>query len=361
MKSQRPLMAVILTGLVLAGAACRGGGHSEQADAPPRPIKAHLAPVELLRDGRPIQVYGTVQPRRQSVVSSRATGPVVAVHVEAGDVVRTGQALLEISPETAEGQAVQAQGALSQAQAALALASKNLKRYEILHEEKAASDLELDMARTQHEQALGAVKQAEGAVTAASTIAAEAVVRAPFAARVVEKLVDVGDLAAPGRPLIRLESESGRKLWLTVPETDIRHVHNGQSLRVSMDARPELGDLVGVVDEIVPAADPATHTFTVKVSLPDANLSSGLAGRAEIPGGSVQRLVVPTSAVHRLGGLELVVVRDADGTGRTRAVTTGDAVDGGRIEILSGLAEGDQVLLDAPGPVADGTPVEVAP
>ncbi len=358
MNSQRPVLALILTGLAVVAAGC-GASHDERSEASPTPIKAHLEPVKLLQDGKPILVYGTVQPRRQSVVSSRATGPVMAVRVQAGDVVAKGQALLEIAPETADGQAAQAKGALSQAQAALALAEKNLRRYEALHEEKAASDLELDMARTQHEQAMGAVKQAEGAVQAASTIAAEAVVRAPFAARVVEKLVDVGDLAAPGRPLVRLESRSGRKIWLTVRETDIRHVHQGQHLKVRMDARPDLGTLDGVVAEIMPAADAATHTFTVKVTLPDADISSGLAGRAEIPGASVDRLVIPSSAVHRRGGLELVVVRDADGTARTRAVTTGNPVGDDRVEVLSGLAEGDQVVVDAPGPVADGTPVEV--
>ncbi len=112
--------------------------------------------------------------------------------------------------------------------------------------------------------------------------------------------------------------------------------------------------------EIVPSADPATHTFTVKVALPGIALRSGISGRAALPGDPTDRLVVPAAAVHRRGGLELVVVRADDGTARTRAVTTG-RLDGGRIEILSGLDDGEQVVVDAPGPVADGTPLEVVP
>ena len=117
--------------------------------------------------------------------------------------------------------------------------------------------------------------------------------------------------------------------------------------------------LRGSVVEIVPSADPATHTFTVKVGLGDTMVSSGLSGRATFSGDRTDRLVVPVGAVHRRGGLELVVVRAQDGTARTRAVTTGDTLKNDRIEVLSGLNAGETVAVNAPGPVADGTPLEV--
>ena len=73
----------------------------------------------------------------------------------------------------------------------------------------------------EYERAQGAVTQAEGAVRAATTVAGESIVRAPFTGRVVDTLVDVGDLAAPGRPLVRVESTAGRQFWVTVREADI--------------------------------------------------------------------------------------------------------------------------------------------
>jgi RND family efflux transporter MFP subunit len=315
--------------------------------------------VEALTEGKAIDVYGIVQPGRQSFVSSRVMGPVVAVHVQAGAEVRKNQALLQILPEATDGQVAQAEGALAQATAAATLAARNFQRYEALHAEGAASDLELDMARMQIDQAQGAVRQAEGALQAASSVADEAVVRAPFAARVVDTLVEVGDLAAPGRPLVRVESLGGRQIWLTVRAADIERVKIGEELAVRLDNRPELGKITGVVDEIVPSADPATHTFTVKIGLAGVEVPSGLSGRAALRGDAVERLVVPASAVHRRGGLELVVVRAEDGTARTLAVTTGGTLEDGRVEVLSGLAAGAQVVVDAPGPVADGTPLEV--
>lgn len=352
---------VTVVSAVALAAALAGCGHetAELARAEPEPISSRVAGVERISTAKPVEVYGIVQPARQASVSSRVTGPIVAVHVDAGSVVAEGDILVEIQPQTSEGKVSQAEGALAQARAALALAERNLKRYEALHVDRAVSDLELDMVRMQHDQARGAVAQAEGAVQAAAAVAGDASVLAPFAARVVERPVEVGDLAAPGRPLVVLESKHGHRIWLTVRAADISRVAEGQELEVEIDARPDLGVLTGRVEEIVPSADPATQTFTVKVSLPDVRVQSGLSGEARLPGDATERLVVPVSAVHRRGGLELVVVRGEDGRARTRAVTTGGGLSGDRVEILSGLDGSESVVLDAPAPVADGTPVEV--
>lgn len=351
--------------LVLAAAAAvaAGCGHDRPAtaDIEREPVPATVAEVEIVRDRKPIVVRGVVQPARQADVSSRVSGPVVALRVTAGSTAAAGQTLLEIEPEVSEGQLAQARGALGQAQAALALAERNFERYRALHGENAASDLELDMARMEYERARGAVQQAEGAVKAAATVAGESEVKAPFAARVVRHLVEVGDLAAPGRPLVRIESLENQQIWLTVRAADAGRVELGDELEIRFDARPDLGAVSGRVEEIVPSADPATHTQTVKVGLGQLRIPSGFNGRATIAGDATERLAIPASAVHRRGGLELVVVRAPDGTARTRAVTTGPVLEGGRIEILSGLDAGAAVVLDAPGPIADGTPLEVSP
>jgi RND family efflux transporter MFP subunit len=323
-------------------------------------LKVEVIEVSRVTGSKPIDVRGTVQAARQAEVSSRVMGPVVALKVRAGAKVAKGQTLLEIQPETSQGQLAQAQGALAQANAALSLAERNYQRYEALHAEKAASDLELDMAKMQFEQSSGAVTQAEGAVRAASSVAKESIVRAPFAAQVMETMVEVGDLAAPGRPLVRLESLADQQLWLTVREADNHRVEIGQKIETQFDSRPEIGVVTGSVVEIVPSADPATHTFTVKVALEGLDVRSGLSGRALLPGDPTEYLAVPISAVHRRGGLELVVVRATDGTARTLAVTTGQTLAGGRVEVLSGLEAGSKVVVNAPGPVADGTPLDIS-
>ncbi len=353
----------MLSSLTLLAALLLTAGCGPEPGATPTalpPVTAELAAVERVTESRTIELFGTVQPARQAMVSSRVSGPVTAVKVSPGDTVRKGQALLEIEPDTSQGQVFQAQGALSQAHAGLAMAEKNYNRYEELRKKNAASEVEMDMARMQYDQARGAVAQAEGAVQTASSVAGEAQVTAPFNARVVERMVEVGEMAAPGRPLIRLESRSGSQMRLTVREADIRRISLGQTIEVSFDSRPDLGRTAGTVDEISAAADPATHTFTVKVGLSADEAASGASGRGYLAGDPVERLTVPAAVVHARGGLELVVIRGEDGKARTRAVTTGRALGDDRVEILSGLSQGEQALLGLHGPVPDGTPVEVA-
>jgi len=353
------LTALIPIAVLMLSTAC-GHDDAHRVDSGLEPLSVEVIEVALVTAPKPIDVRGTVQAARQAKVSSRVMGPVVALKVRAGAIVAKGQTLLEIQPETSEGQLAQAQGALAQANAALSLAERNYQRYEALHAEKAASDLELDMARMQFEQSSGAVTQAEGAVRAASSVAKESIVRAPFAARVMETMVEVGDLAAPGRPLVRIESLEDQQLWLTVREADNHRVKIGQEVEMRFDSRPDLGVVTDRVVEIVPAADSITHTFTVKVALKGLDVRSGLSGRALLPGDPAEHLAVPSSAVHRRGGLELVVVRAADGTARTLAVTTGQTLADGRVEVLSGLEAGAAVVVNAPGPVADGTPLEIS-
>jgi len=324
-----------------------------------KPVQGHVFEARIVTRSQPLEVYGVVHAARQTEVSSRVPGPIVAVLVDAGTVVKKDQVLLKIQPRTSQGQVAQAQGALQQAQAALALARRNFQRFQNLFQSGTVSALERDTARTRYEKARGAVEQARGALQSARSVASEALVRAPFAARVVNKLVEVGDLTTPGRPLIRLESLQGRKIWLNVREADIHRLSKGQQIPVQFDNRPDLGRVQGQVAEIVAAADIATHTFTVKVSLGDVVVRSGISGKAFLPGDKEQMLVIPRQAVHRRGGLELVVVRAADGLARTLAVTTGRSFEDGSIEVLSGLAAHQQVVTDLPAPVADGTPVKL--
>lgn len=358
MNTRRFISIVFLATLALGLTAC---GHDEPklAEANLKPLSVEVAEVERITEAHPIEVRGVVQPARQSAVSSRVMGPVVKLNVRAGSTVTKNQVLLEIQPEASSGQLGQARGALAQAEAALAMAERNFRRFEALHADNAASELELDMAKMQYEQARGAVEQAEGAVRAASSVANESTVRAPFSARVIETMVEVGDLAAPGRPLVRVESLEGQEMWLSVRENDIGRVAIGDPIEMRLDARPDLGTILGEIREIEPSADPATHIFVVKAGLGKTDVPSGFSGRATISGDITDRFVIPVGAVHHRGGLELVIVRASDGGARTRAVTTGSTLGDDRIEILSGLDAGETIVTNAAGPVADGTPLEL--
>lgn len=347
----RPFGIALAAFAVLAG--CRG---SRDVDAEPPPVSAGLATARKLDVPDRATLYGTVEAERVAAVSSRVAGNVRAVPVRAGDTVAAGDVLVEIAPETARGQESQARGALAQAQAALALAERNHARFSALAASGAASPLELDLARLQLDQARGAVEQGRGAVEAAAAVARESRVVAPFRGRVVERLVEAGDFAAPGRPLVTLESEAGRRLVVSVPESlaVASRLAVGRTLPVSLDAQP--GSRLGTIVEMSPGADPASHAWIVKLRLDGGSIPSGLAGRAWLDAGTRPAVVVPRSAVLMVGGLSLVVMRDASGRARSRAVTLGAERDGG-VEVLSGLAGHEEVLVGLVSIPRDGAPV----
>ena len=346
--------------VAMAAAACGGGAPRAQEASPP--VRAKLAKAELVGAPQRVELYGTVEALRQAAVSSRVMATVVAVHVKSGDAVRAGQLLVEIDPQTARGQEAQARGALAQAQAALALAERNFRRFDTLAGKGAASELELDTARMQYEQAKGAVQQGEGAVESAASVARESRVVAPFAGRVAARLVEVGDLAAPGRPLVVVEAAAGRRLVLAVPETAVAAagIQPGTVVPVRIDALSGRGELRGKVAEMTPGADPASHTFTVKVEIEGAEVPSGLAGRAWLPGAERSTVGVPREAVLASGGLSMVAVRDGAGKAHTRAVTLGSPLPDGRVEVLSGLSGGEEVLVGLAALPQEGAPVEEA-
>jgi RND family efflux transporter MFP subunit len=352
----------VIVGLLAAGGAsavlagCAGPHSPSKKDLSPPPVSAATTLVERAFLPDRLTLYGTVTADRAAAVSSRVMANVVAVPARVGQSVAAGDVLVEIDPQTAKGQEAQARGALAQARAALSLAERNYERYKALAASGSASPLELDMNRMQYEQAKGAVQQGEGAVEAASSVARESRVTAPFAGRVAARLVEAGDLAAPGRPLVTIESATGRRLVVQVPASTVvaSGLAVGEKLAVRIDG--VAADVTGAVVEMSPGADPASHTYTATLELSGAPVATGLTGRATLDAAARPSVLVPESAVLASGGVSLVALRDDTGKARTRVVTTG-ASRGGKVEILSGLSGGETVLVGLTALPADGAPV----
>jgi multidrug efflux pump subunit AcrA (membrane-fusion protein) len=204
------------------------------------------------------------------------------------------------------------------------------------------------------------IREAEAEARRARARLGYARITAPGPGVVVEKTVEVGELATPGRVLLRLDDPSAYRLEVPLPSAEVARMRVGQSVEARVD---DLGDrpLPGRVAEILPQADPATRTVTVKVDLPPApGLRSGLYGTARVEVGRAERLHVPAGAVVERGQLNGVYVVDRAGVARWRLVTLGSRRDD-RIEVLSGLVVGDAVVVDGVPRIAEGTRVEVRP
>jgi RND family efflux transporter MFP subunit len=181
---------------------------------------------------------------------------------------------------------------------------------------------------------------------------------APFDGIVTYKLADVGDLAAPGKPLFEVADPKELRAEADVPESLIGRVQIGNKLQVRFSTLELL--LEGAVSEVAPVADANSRTFLVKMDLPaEPQLRAGMFGRVLVPAGERASLSIPAGSVTRRGQLELVYVVEED-LARLRLVKTGKW-SGDKVEIVSGLEGGEMVITSASGTLVDGQPVNSTP
>jgi RND family efflux transporter MFP subunit len=303
-----------------------------------------------------VEAVGTLQAAQSSQLASQIMGNIVEMRVKEGDRVRRGEVLAvleDAQPRAALERAVAAQNAAQQEIVAVdsdyGLAKSTLKRYQELYDKKSVSPQEFDEVKARQQAAAArsqlaqaGLAQAQAALAQAQTTLAYTRVRAPFDGVVTEKRADPGTLASPGMPLLTVEDQRRFRLEASVNEADIHLVTLGQTVTVTLDSLPQT-QFSGRVAQIVPAADPASRSFVVKIEIPaDTRLRSGLFGRAHIARGQRQAIVVPRTAVVERGQLQGVYVLSADQSLTLRYVTLGKPV-GEQVEVLSGLESGERL------------------
>jgi RND family efflux transporter MFP subunit len=185
--------------------------------------------------------------------------------------------------------------------------------------------------------------QARAALNQAMTLLDYTRIRAPFNGVVTNKKADSGTLASPGMPIFTVEDVRRYRLEVAVNESDLWCARTGADVSVAIEALGN-AELKGKIAQIVPAADPASRAFLVKIELPtDTRLRSGLFGRAQFSRGKQEALLIPHSAVVERGQLQGVFVLDQDRVASLRYVTLGK-VSGSEIQVLSGLQGGEWVV-----------------
>jgi len=218
--------------------------------------------------------------------------------------------------------------------------------------------------QARREQVLARIDQAKAEKSQAQIFFGYGRIQSPLQGIVTQRQAELGVLAAPGTPLLTLEDNARYRLEAAVEESRLGKIRLGDSVRVSIDA---LGDQewTGRVGEIQPTADPASRSSLVKIDLPESLiqkapgriLRSGLYGKARFAAGKKGILTIPHKAVFQRGQLVQVLVVDPSQTARLRLIKTGK-VYGERIEVLSGLGEGEKIIVEGVERVKDGNRVE---
>jgi len=383
MKREKVIFTLTAAALL---ASCGGGEHARPEAESLAPVRAAVVDAQLVEWPALREATGTVRARKEVTIQSKVMGYVREVTVEEGDRVQQDQLLVSIDARDLDAALRQAQharqeaesaesevsNAIAAAEAQLGLAQATFRRMRDLYDKNSISDQEFDevqakvlMAEANHQMALskreqlkGTIERAAAAVDAAEVMKSYAEITAPFAGAVTTKMVEPGDMAAPGAHLLTIEQTEGYRLEARLEESLLGSVGVGKEVNVELEALGEA--LTARVTEVVPAVDAASRTFLVKVDLPGlVRLRSGLFGSLWISVGTEPALVVPFEAVRRQGQLESVFVVE-DGRARNRLVKTGRQ-QGEQVEVLSGLSQGERIICPVPADLRDGVPVEARP
>lgn len=272
-----------------------------------------------------------VEAVQQTTVGAQIAGRVIEVKADAGQRVSKGEVLMRIDAREAEE-------AARAANAQHANAKLNYERTKSLVALKFMSPAALDKAKADYDAA-SANRAAAGASESHATIVS------PLPGIVARRHAELGDMATPGKPLFALYEPGSLRVTASIPQYRLNAMRGVTTARVEF---PELGKWVDATAvRLLPTADSATHVSQVRVSLPPVpEATPGMFARVHFVIGQAEKLTVPASAVVRRGEVAAVYVLGPDNRPSLRQLRLGDAIAGGEIEVLAGLAAGDRVAGD---------------
>ena len=276
-------------------------------------------------------------------ISSRLIGYIRELRVREGDKVRKGQLLLTIDPTEIEAQLAEARARLAQARAQMEEAQVDFKRYQKLHKQKLVSIDRFQKARLHLRVSRQEAHMAEASVKRVEVQLQYANIRSPVDGVVVKKFKEAGDTATPGAPILAIENPRNTVLRTYIMENHVSQVHVGDRLRIIVDAVGLQVD--GLITQVVPSGDPATHSYLVKAQLDRLDGARiGMFARAHFAIGSKRSLLIPEQSLVWRADIPGVYIVGQQGIAHFRMLRTGRHLDG-RWEILAGLSSGERIVL----------------
>ncbi len=298
--------------------------------------------VRLVRKPRYESAVGTVKAVHEAGVASRLLSRVTEIKVKAGQLVQRDEVLVRLDDIDLKARYLQAEKGLESARHKRDQAVAELNRAKELLPTRAIAVQDYERAATAKETAEAEVSRCEQARNEAEAVRAYATIKSPMTGKVIDKKVEVGDTVTPGQILLTIYNPDKMQMLASVRESLALKLHVGQPIQSRLEALDHKCE--ATIDEIVPEAQTASRSFVVKVAGPcPPGVYSGMFGRIYIPLEDEDVVLVPASALQRVGQLEMVQVLENDKV-RRRGVETGRHFDGD-VEVLAGLVPGEKVAI----------------
>ena len=289
-----------------------------------------------------VHLDGVIEAVQQSTVSAQTSGTVQKLPFDVDDSVAAGDLIVQLEDSEQQARLNQARAGLDEAESALLDADQRFARIEEVHARGLVSRQEFDQARNNLAAARARVERARAAVAEAEEQLSYTRVVAPYDGILTERHVEMGEAVGPGQPLLSGLSLEQLRVVVDLPQMYADLARTERQARVTLaDGRVlETGEMT-----FFPYADPATHTFRLRMRLnePNGSLFPGMLVKVGVPVASREALWVPASSLIHRSELRAVFVMDDQDRPRLRQVRIG-VRDNGSLEILAGLSEGERVV-----------------
>lgn len=302
------------------------------------------AEAKVVEVPRVYQLDGTVEAVNASTIAAQTNGQVKEIRFDVDDLVEAGSVIVVIDDTQQKAALAQAKANLRRAQAQLADAEKEYARISKVFAKNAVSKAVMDKTRAARDQARAAVAAARAALTQAEQQLEYTRIKAPYTGIVTKRLIEVGEVAAPGKPVMSGISLEKLRVNVDAPQSLVEAVRKQRRGAVLVGNQWVEAEQVTVF----PVADPVTDTFRVRMQLPSGvkGVYPGMYLKAALEVGKRRVLVVPPQAVVFRSEVVGVYVVDADGRVSLRHVRIGKPLVDGRYVVLSGVSAGERVATD---------------
>ncbi len=307
------------------------------------------AVVELREVDQTYSAEGVVEAVRQSTVAAQVPGRIVELRVDAGQMVVKGQVLARIDEREAAQAAAASEAQTARAEADLGNSRVNYERTKRLVEQKFVSQAALDKALADYKSAQAQSEAVRAGALQASAAKSHTVITAPFSGIVAARLVQVGEMAVPGREIVTLYDPKDMRVVASIPQARLAEVRAHATAATATIELPSLNQwLKGKTVTVLPAADARTHTTLVRVDLPGEvkDAYPGMFARVHFATGRASRLLIPARALVYRSEVAGAYVVGEKGEIRFRQLRLGEPSGAEGIEVLAGIARGERVALD---------------
>ena len=347
------LLATLLVLVLISVSAC-GTKSSETTEAQSKDVACKTGQASIQTVPQTVTATGGLEADKSIMISTRMMGWIRKVHVVENQIVSKGDRLISIDDSDLRAKKAQAEAGITEAKAVLTNAERMAARFEKLYEEKSVSRQQLDDVLTGRDRAAAGVAMANAGLQEINVHLSYLDIVAPADGVIARKMVEEGNMANPGMPLLSLESTDRMKVVAHLGEKDISMVKPGDEVEINITSLSN-AQFTASLDRVIQSANPGSRTYDIETYLDnsDGRFKSGMFARVTVSVGTRQAILVPSEAIIKRGQLTGVWIIDSENIIHLRWIRLGHPI-GQQMEVLSGLGGSETVVLSSDVPLAEG-------